>query len=159
MRSSVVALKEGGSTPGCACTLLSSLPGIPQGSAGANTAEGASFPSLLFRWWLQALTEQREDISPRITLLSTLEVQSRAAPHPSWFRASLGRTALGKLGGVGLLETSNSQLSCSPELPGTPGPSRSRHCLSCCAFLPGVLDVFGNKLFPLFRLPPTASAP
>lgn len=44
--------------------------------AGANTAAGASFPSLLFSWQLQALTEHHEDISLRIMLLSPLEVQS-----------------------------------------------------------------------------------
>lgn len=76
MRSSVMVLKEGGSTPGCARTLLSSLPGVPWRSAGANTAAGASFPSLLFSWQLQALTEHHEDISLRIMLLSPLEVQS-----------------------------------------------------------------------------------
>lgn len=75
MRSAVWFLRKGDVPQGvlAPCPLPS---GFPQRSAAANTAAGASFPSLLFSWWLQALTEHHEDISLRITLLSTLEMQS-----------------------------------------------------------------------------------
>lgn len=76
MSSSIMVVKEEGSAPGCACALLSPLPGVPQRSAGMSTAEGASFPSLLFSWWLQALTEQHGDISLRVMLLPTPGMQS-----------------------------------------------------------------------------------
>lgn len=89
MSSSIVVFKEEGSTPGCSCALLSPLPGVPQGSAALNSAEGASFPSLLFSWRLQALTEQGEDISLRIMLLPTPGIKAEQllihrVSEPAW---------------------------------------------------------------------------